>query len=85
MLTLQQLLNDALMGRRPRRRAAPKTKIVAIFPCGGEAAFKKKAVGSHVYFSLTTPSGALYESSVRDIKWLLEKDVPGVRYERRPI
>lgn len=86
MLTLERLLNDALMGRRTApRRAAPKTKLVAIFPCGTEVEVKRKASRSHTYFSVTAPSGEAYETSLRDIRSFLDQDFPGTRYERRPV
>ena len=86
MLTLERLLNDALMGRRTApRRAAPKTKIVAIFPCGTEAEILKRGEKRFTHFTVTAPNGERYESSLRDVQHFLDSDFPGVRYERRQI
>ena len=84
MLMIERLLTDALMGRRPgRRRAAPKTKLIAIFPCGAEAEIQKRGQKQFTHFAVTAPNGKRYESSLRDVRHFLDSDFPGVRYERR--
>lgn len=84
MLTLERLLNDALMGRRTApRRAAPKTKLIAIFPCGAEGEIQKRGQKKFTHFAVAAPNGKRYESSLRDVRHFLDSDFPGVRYERR--
>jgi hypothetical protein len=85
-MLLQRLLNEALGGRSTRRASKPKTQWVAVFPDGTEAEVKRRVERGGTSFSLTTPDGNRWISTVlRDLKWSIDSEFAGTKFQRRLI
>jgi len=85
-MLLQRLLNEALGGRSTRRASKPKTQWVAVFPDGTEVEVKRRIERGGTSFSLTTPDGNRWISTVlRDLKWSIDSEFAGTKFQRRLI
>ena len=85
-MLLERLLNEALGGRSTRRASKPKTQWVAVFPDGTEIEVKRRIERGGTSFSLTTPDGNRWISTVlRDLKWSIGSEFSGTKFERRSI
>jgi hypothetical protein len=85
-MLLERLLNEALGGRSTRRASKPKTQWVAVFPDGTEVEVKRRIERGGTSFSLTTPDGNRWISTVlRDLKWSIDSEFSGTKFERRSI
>jgi hypothetical protein len=85
-MLLQRLLNEALGGRSTRRASKPKTQWVAVFPDGTEVEVKRRIERGGTSFSLTTPDGNRWFSTVlRDLKYTAQTEYHGTKFQRRLI
>jgi len=83
-MLLQRLLTEALGGRTSKPKI--KTKWVAVFADGTEVEVKRRTERGGTSFSLTTPDGTRWISTVlRDLKWTMDDHFPNTKFERRPI
>ena len=80
-MLLQRLLNDALSGRRITK--PPTTMWMAVMPDGCEYEIQRKKYRNCTTFKIVTPTTNCESSVLRDLKWFLTRDFPGVRFERR--